>query len=231
MPMRRLLVLCALLLPLAAAAQSDLTNQRLFDTGPYLPDHYARRVALFEAEPVETGGIVFLGDSITEAGPWARLLGDSSALNRGISGDVTFGVLGRLDDVVRRRPAKLFLLIGINDIGKDIPDAVIADNQRKIVEAVQAGSPETAIYIQSLLPLDPDFPGFPQHYDKEDHVVRTNRLLRGVAAETGVRYVNLYGVFMDHRERLDNRVTGDGLHLNEAGYVRWIERLRALGHL
>ena len=40
------------------------------------------------------GGIVFLGNSITEqGGDWGKRLGWSSLKNRGISGDVTEGVL------------------------------------------------------------------------------------------------------------------------------------------
>lgn len=215
----------------ACAAQTPLTRQNLYDVGPNMPEHYTARVALFEAEPVVTGRVVFLGNSITEGGDWARLTGDSTAVNRGIGGDVTSGVLRRLDDVVRRRPAKLFLLIGVNDIAKDIPEAVIADNVRKIVDSVRVGSPETAVYVQSVLPVNPTVDRFPQHYDKGDHVLRLNVLLREVATAAGVHYVDLYPVFCDAQGLLDARLTYDGLHLNAAGYERWVAHLRAMGYL
>lgn len=232
-------LLLALLCPATAQAQwpwptpdrSSVTNQRLFDAGPYLMDHYHRSVERFEAEPVVPGGLLFLGDSITEGGDWPALTGDAGAVNRGIGGDVTFGVLERLDDVIRRRPAKLFLLIGINDIGKDLPPAVIADNVRRIAEAVRDGSPETTVYVQSLLPVNPTVDGFPQHYDKEYYVQRTNVLLREAAAAAGVRFVNLYPHFADSLGLLDARLTGDGLHLNAAGYAHWVEVLREGGYL
>lgn len=233
MPMRpaAALLISLLFVVLPAGAQSALTNQNLFDTGPFLPEHYARRVAQFGAEPVVTGRVMFLGDSITEGGDWAFLTGDPGVVNRGIGGDVTFGVLDRLGDVTRRRPAKLFVLIGINDIGKDIPEAVVADNVRQLVERVKAESPETQLYLQSVLPVAPAHPGFPQHYDKEYHVLRLNRLLREVAAAASVHFVNLYPVFTDARGALDDVLTDDGLHLNEAGYRRWVDHLRMLGHL
>ena len=85
----------------------------------------------FKSEPMVTGKIVFLGNSITEMGDWKKLTGDSTVINRGIGGDITFGILQRLDEVLNRKPSKIFLLIGINDIGKDIPPAVIADNIKK----------------------------------------------------------------------------------------------------
>ena len=215
----------------AAPAQAPATTQRLSDTLPVLPDVYASRLAQFEREPVATGRVVFLGNSITQGGDWPRLTGDSTAVNRGIGGDVTFGVRARLDEVIRRRPSKLFLLIGVNDVSKDIPEPAIAANVRAIVDAVKAGSPETTVYVQSALPLNPTVPGFPQHYDKGDHVVRLNRLLRGVAAATRARFVDLYPLFLDRHGRLDARYTRDGLHLNEAGYQRWVAHLRKTGAL
>ncbi len=217
--------------PSAVYAQSEVTNQRLFDIEPFLPELYARRVAQFEKEPVVTDIIIFLGNSITQAGNWPQLLGDSTVVNRGIGGDITFGVLDRLEDVTRRQPSKLFIMIGINDIGKDIPDEVIADNVRKIIEDVRAKSPETTIYVQSLLPVNPAYPGFPQHYDKEDHVLRVNKMLRDVAGSTQSRFVNLFPLFIDAQERLDEQYTGDGLHLNAKGYQVWVNHLKHMGYL
>jgi lysophospholipase L1-like esterase len=196
-----------------------------------MPAHYRARVAKFEQEPVATGNIVFLGNSITEGGNWAKLLADSTVINRGIGGDITFGVLARLDDVIRRKPAKLFILIGINDIGMDIPDAVIADNYRKIIGRVKAGNPATKIYVQSLFPLNPDVQGFPQHYDKQEHVRNVNGLLKKVAADTGCQFVNLVPLFLDSQKRLNAKYTGDGLHLNELGYQVWVKHLKQTGCL
>lgn len=231
-PLRLLLVIGVCLTgALVAPAQDRPTNQHLFDTIPFLPGHYARRMAAFAQQPVQPGRILFLGDSITEGGPWPRLLGDSTVINQGIGGDITFGVLQRLDEVVRHRPARLFLLIGINDIGKDLPVAVIADNVRKIIQQIQARSPETRVFLQSVLPLNPAYPGFPQHYDKELQVLRLNPMLREVAAALGCHFVNLYPLFLDAQERLDARYTGDGLHLNEAGYTVWVRYLREAGYL
>jgi lysophospholipase L1-like esterase len=211
------------------AGFSQITTKRLNDTVSYIPDHYAKRIAIFEQEPVVTGKVIFLGNSITEGGKWPKLIGDNSAVNRGIGGDITYGVLKRLPDIINRKPSKLFLLIGINDIAKDIPDEVIADNVRKIIQRIQAGSPETKIFLQSILPLNPTIPGFPQHYDKEDHVLRTNQLLRDVARLTGVNFLNLFPIFCDNQQRLSKDLTYDGLHLNEKGYEAWASFLKEAG--
>jgi lysophospholipase L1-like esterase len=214
-------------------AQTQVTNQRLFDTIPFVPDHYPQRIARFEKEPIITGRIIFLGNSITEIGNWDQLLGDSTVINRGIGGDISFGVLKRLDDIIKRQPSRLFIMIGINDIGKDIPDLVIADNYRKIIRIVQEGSPSTKIFVQSILPVNPDVPNFPQHYDKQEHILSTNKLIQQVAQDLHCVYVNLHDLFIDSKGRLDSKYTMDGLHLNPRGegYGIWVDELRKRGCL
>jgi lysophospholipase L1-like esterase len=225
------LALLPLLLPIVAGAQAFPTNQRLYDTVTTMPDLRASRIATFEAEPVVTGRVIFLGNSITQGGDWRALTGDSTAVNRGIGADITFGIRSRLDDVTRRKPSKLFILAGINDISKDIPDAVIAAQYRAIVDSVRAQSPATRIFVQSILPVNPTVRNFPQHYDKQARVVAVNRLLRRMAAETGATYVDLWPAVVDAHGLLDARLTPDGLHLEHDGYVRWVRLLKRKGYL
>lgn len=224
------LSLALALLPTALSAQFT-TNQRIFDTIPFIPEHTVERLALFAKEPVVTGKVVFLGNSITEGGNWAKLIGDPTVVNRGIGGDITYGVLRRLDDVIKRKPSKLFILIGINDIGKDIPGEAIANNYVRIVRRVMAGSPNTKIYIQSILPLNPTVPNFPQHYDKQSHVLHTNQLLKEVARITRCTYIDLFPLFLDSQQYLDKKYTNDGLHLKPEGYEVWVKYLRETGAL
>jgi lysophospholipase L1-like esterase len=217
-------------LPTLSAAQLP-TNQRLYDTVTSMPEVRSSRLAKFEAEPVIPGRVIFLGNSITQGGDWAKLTRDSTVVNRGIGADLTFGLRTRLDDVTRRKPSRLFVLIGINDISKDIPDAVIAAEYRALVDSVRAQSPQTKIFVQSILPLNPSVKNFPQHYDKQARVVAVNQLLRQMARATHVTYIDLWPVFIDRQNHLDATLTGDGLHLNQLGYERWVAFLKRKGYL
>lgn len=222
--------LAALLVTAPASAQLP-TNQRLYDTVTSMPDLRASRIAKFEAEPVVPGRVIFLGNSITQGGDWATLTGDSTVINRGIGADITFGLRARLADVTRRQPSRLFVLIGINDISKDIPDAVIAAQYRALIDSAKRQSPQTKIFVQSILPLNPMVRDFPQHYDKQERVVAVNRLIRQMARATGVTYIDLWPIFVDAHGRLDARLTGDGLHLNAKGYERWVRYLKQRRYL
>jgi lysophospholipase L1-like esterase len=227
----KLLIISCLVGSLTIKAQ--VTNQHLFDTIGFLPEYYPQRVAEFLKEPVVENKIIVLGNSITQIGDWKKLMKDSTVINRGIGGDITFGVLKRLDDIIVRKPSKLFLLIGINDIGKDIPDTVIADNIRKIIGRLQQETPSTKIYVESILPVNPDIQGFPQHYDKQEHILRTNKMIRNVAQQLNVPFINIHDLLTDAQGRLDAKYTQDGLHLNPKGkgYTIWVNYLRKMGYL
>ncbi len=224
------LIILLLLAPLATLGQK-VTNQNVYDTIPFIPEHTPQRLAQFKTEPVVTGRIMFLGNSITEMGDWKKVLNDSTVINRGIGGDITYGVLKRLKDITDRRPSKIFILLGINDIGKDIPDAVIADNYLKIVTEIHAKCPETKIYVQSVLPVNSALPRFPQHYDKQEHVLAVNKLLKANAQAGRYTFVDIFHLFADADQRLDSRYTFEGLHLKPEAYPIWATYLRKQGYL
>lgn len=77
---------------------------------------YYQRSTLFEKLPIDSDDIVFLGNSITNGCEWHELFNNPNIKNRGISSDVSMGVYDRLDPIIKGKPAKIFLMIGINDI-------------------------------------------------------------------------------------------------------------------
>ncbi|MBL4678919.1 MAG: hypothetical protein JKY70_22410 [Mucilaginibacter sp.] len=223
--------LLMMLLPAFCYAQQSPTNQNLFDTIPFIPDHTVTRLKIFATQPVKHVNTIFFGDSITEMGNWGSLLGDTTVLNRGIGGDITYGALKRVDDIIARQPKKLFILLGINDIGKDIPDSVIAYNYFKIIKQVHTKSPQTNIYVQSVLPVDATHAHFPQHYDKGQHVPVVNSLLKAKVKELNFIWVDIAPLFTDKRGLLDSRYTLEGLHLNQDAYKIWVAYLKKMNYL
>lgn len=218
------------LLPFFAQAQ-NVTNQRINDTTPFMPEHTPQRLQQFAHDPVVTGKVIFLGDSMTEMGRWKKTTGDATVGNRGIAGDITYGVLKRLKDITDRKPSKLFILLGINDIAKDIPDAVIVGNYLKIVNEVHNKCPQTKIYVESILPLNPAMKDFPQHYDKEEHVLAVNRLLKANALVGKYTYVDIFHLFAGDKGRMKSEYSAEGLHLKWKAYPMWVAYLKKQGYL
>lgn len=187
----------------------------------YRPNNYSLKVGQFKSYPDASTDIVFLGNSITAGVDWNELLGMTNVRNRGISGDITFGVLERLDEVTEGRPAKVFILIGINDVSRNIPDSVILHNYQTIIIRIKKASPETKIYFHTLLPVNNEFTQFKNHYNKDEHILYVNEELKKLAAKEKITVVDLYPHFLNADKKLDKQYTEDGLHLNAAGYRVW----------
>lgn len=199
------------------------------DTIPVLPEVYKQRVEQFSKEPVVTGKIIFLGNSITQGGNWKKLLGDSTVINRGVGGDITYSMLKRMDDVIKRKPSKVFLMIGINDISKGIPEEVIMENIFTLVARLRSTKAE--VFVQSVLPVNPTVKDFPKKYDKQEQVEILNTQLKKFAERFKYTFVDLYPKFLDKENHLDVKFTTDGLHLNTAGYNHWVSVLKELKYL
>ena len=196
----------------------------------YRPGKYAEQVLKFRAEPTAKNDYIFLGNSITAGTDWAKLLNLPQAKNRGISGDITFGVLERLQEVVDRKPAKVFILIGINDISRNIPDEVILSNYKKMISRIREGSKKTQIYFYTLLPVNASFEKFKNHYGKDEHILYLNDEIRKFTAKN-VKVIDLYPAFLDKDNHLRAELTKDGLHLIPAGYQVWKTVLENGGYL
>lgn len=191
----------------------------------YRPDIYHPRVELFKSLPHSRKDIVFLGNSLTFWADWSELLRSPRYKNRGIPGDTTFGVLDRLDEIIEGQPAKVFILIGINDLARNIPDSVILENYRKIVHRIKAGSPSTSIFFQTMLPTNDSFGKLKNHYNREEQTLAINTALKTLAEKENIEVIDLYPHFADAIGKLKKEYTWDGVHLTLAGYTRWAEVL------
>jgi lysophospholipase L1-like esterase len=187
----------------------------------YRPGLYEFEEQLYESYPHAKTDIVFLGNSLTDRVDWNELLGMSNVHNRGISGDITFGVLQRLHEVINGHPAKVFILIGINDISRNIPDSVILENYKKIIERIKTGSPHTRIYFQTLLPVNNEFTQFKNHYNKDKHILWLNYQIKLLGNREKITVIDLYPHFLNDQNKLEKKYTLDGLHVNAEGYKVW----------
>ncbi len=192
-----------------------------YDT-TYTFSHYKELRAKYDKLPDRKGEIIFLGNSITERGDWPTLFKNKNIINRGIGGDVCFGVLNRLDEVISSHPKIVFLMIGINDIGRNVPLEIIAGKIRQIVDKIKAKSPKTRIYLQSVLPINESVMKFDYMKNKSDNIVLLNQLIRSFALKENIHFVDLYSHFADENGQLIARYTVDGIHLSAEGYQQWV---------
>jgi lysophospholipase L1-like esterase len=233
--MRRVSLLCAILLPAAAFSQLaepynpprgncclPAAAQTLADQlqdwnqlGRYHADNEALR-----AEPLDSHRVVFLGDSITDLWKLPQFFPDKPYVNRGISGQTTAQMLVRLyPDVLDLKPAVLILLAGTNDIARNTgPETLqmIAENIQAITELAQAHG--IKVIFCSLTPVS-DYTRRNQTGQRPPaDILKLNAWLREYAAKAHAGFADYYKALVDEKGMLREGFSDDGLHPNTQGY-------------
>ncbi len=193
---------------------------------PLYPDsifttYYHQRFTHFQSLPQTKGDVIFIGNSITEGSEWHELFDDKRIKNRGISSDITAGIIHRIDEVAKRKPAKVFLMIGTNDLARNISPDTVVKNILLTLSYLQQQAPSTRIYIQSILPVNDVFGKFSNHTAKGEQIKKVNGRLKEVAVTKSYTYIDLHTPFSDGNGKLKENLTNDGLHLNGEAYLLW----------
>lgn len=171
---------------------------------------------------------LFIGDSITEGFDLNRHLNDSTTVNMGIGGDFTSGVLRRLDIVAALQPKQIFVMIGINDILKNVPQDRIENNYREIIAYMKKHCTNSKIYVQSNLPTTGMGGTDESNRIIVARVEELNAFLTELCAANQIEFINLYPKFETTDHKLIPELTYDGLHLSDSGYVVWSNEIRSL---
>lgn len=187
------------------------------------------RYDLFKVLPPAEGSIVFVGNSITDMAPWVEMFRDDFGnplpiVNRGNSGTYSTEQSDNLESYLINKPKKFFMMIGTNDIatsgGLDFQPTQVLAYVKSIVQRVHKRSPETRVYLYSI--LNNNTPNRPA-----ERWLETNRLVKAFVDETNedwLNYVDLYDVLSDVAS--GGVWSYDKLHLTAASYQKWTEALR-----
>lgn len=191
-------------------------------------DYWHQRVSLFDKLPVTCDDIVFLGNSITDGGEFQELFGMDNVLNRGIRSDRISGVKKRLGQVTSGHPKMIFLLIGINDVADSRNTAQsIAEKYADLIETIRIESPQTQLYVQSIMPINNDFGRYKSLFGRESLIPDINERLKMIAGVKGAVFIDLWPVLAEPETgKMRKQFTSDGLHLSGAGYRAWTDAVR-----
>lgn len=200
-PDRRLRIIVPLLRPVVKD-RMGATRRRHFDTVPVPP----RRV-------------LFLGDSLTEAGLWSDLFPDLPTTNRGIGGEATYDLVERLDGTLND-PLAVSLLIGTNDLHgpRSLRDPRgVAARTDAIVARIRERAPGARLLVNGV---------FPRTALLASTITTVNAWYATSAARHGATYVDPWPAFADADGAIRSDLSRDQLHLTPAGYLAWADLLR-----
>ena len=186
---------------------------------------YKRHVKRFESlEPNKD--IVFLGDSMIAYFPLKSYKLDDKVHNLGIPGDTTIGILNRIEQVIRLKPKKLLLGIGLNDfVLTDLNTEETYKNIINICDTIKEQVKDVDIFIAELTPINKsDFPN--QMFVKYRNIIDADQLNDMLNEQTRYKIISLFQKLVSEHYELKLELTKDGIHLNKLGYHQYLESLQ-----
>lgn len=166
--------------------------------------------------------VVFLGDSITDFWRLNEYFPDRDFVNRGISGQITGQMLGRMKaDVLDLKPAAVLVLAGTNDIARGVPLSTIENNLAMIAELTKAH--HIVPLLASVLPVSDyhknEDPFWERTRQRPPESIRAlNAWIQNFCRERNYTYVDYFPALVDQAGFLRPDLAHDGLHPNSGGY-------------
>lgn len=151
----------------------------------------------------------FLGDSLTDGYDLQKFYPQYTVANRGIGGDTTVDLEGRLKtSVYDLKPKVAIMLIGANN-----PDSML-DNYENILIGLKNNLPKTKIILLSMTSMGGE------HWGKHNKTAAYNNVsIKMLAEKYGFEFVDLYSPLLNlETGEIYDEYTADGGHLTPLGY-------------
>lgn len=200
------------------------------------PETYDYSKPVPPSDPVELtyfDDAVFIGDSRTEG----------LFLNTGLSNATSFAHMGLMVDTVFTRPlinvngekvpvmdalkktafSKVYIMLGVNETGWAY-SSVFVKKYGEIVDAIREINPEAVIYLQEIMPVSQKVSNT-HSYVKNPKIMEYNQLLRQLAEEKQVYYIDTASAVAGADGTLPEDAAPDGIHLARAYCQRWLDYL------
>lgn len=166
--------------------------------------------------------VAMVGDSLTDGAEWGEMFPGRRIVNRGIDADTTRGVLDRIDGILAVHPARVFVMIGINDFAEEhrSVEAVFADYKTLVSRLQQGGA---SVVVQSTLPCNVAKGAWKSCKALNPKIRELNARLATLA--TGRTLFVSLSALVAADGGLRDDLTFDGVHLNGSGYRLWKEAI------
>lgn len=186
-----------------------------------------------ENQTAQKGQIVFVGSSLMEIFPIEKMQQQQDwglnyhIYNRGVRATTTADLLAHMETLIfDLQPSKLFINIGSNDIGFNVPETEFKANYDQILTQIQTRLPQTKIYVMAYYPVNTtaDFgEAHEEHAALYEHrsngrLEQANQLVTKLAAKHQVPFINVNAGLTDQNGDLKPALTFDGAHMLPQGY-------------
>lgn len=130
-----------------------------------------------------------------------------------------------IDELKKRTYGKVLLMFGENELGWSYP-SVFVKEYGKVIDAVRERQPNAAIYIQSIFPVSRAVSAKNENQINNTRIEQYNTLLRQLAQDKGVGYLDVASVLKDAQGNLPDNAAPDGVHLNRKYCAKWVDYVK-----
>lgn len=203
---------------------SKIYNKLSFNTPDTEITPYYNQLLSFQAridKNTQDNSVFFIGDSLIQGLAVSTI--HSKAINFGIGGDTSLGVIQRIPQYTSLSQARLVVIsVGINDLDYRKNQQILT-NYNKITQLIP---PNTPILFSAVLPVNE---ALVKHEKLNKRIQQLNRMLYTQCKNNDrLHFINITSALTDSTGNLLNRYDiGDGLHLNAIGNTIWIEALKS----
>jgi lysophospholipase L1-like esterase len=166
--------------------------------------------------------VVFMGDSITDGWRLNEYFPDRDFVNRGISGQTTGQMLGRMKpDVLDLNPTVVVFLAGTNDLARGVPITTIENNL--VMMADLAEYHKIKVVMATILPVS-DYhkdvnPAYEMRRQRPPELIRAvNSWMQTYCGQHNYTFLDYYSDMVDASGQMKPDLADDGLHPNSTGY-------------
>lgn len=183
--------------------------------------------------------VIFVGDSITEGIKLYDVMSNVTVLaSTGVNLDTLYtkdaitledgSKVPILEATKHYDPGKIYLMMGVNSLLSD--EDTFRASYSRVIDTLVEQHPDAILYVQSILPVTADYEQRQNAVADNAKIDRYNEVLKELAAEKKVYYLNVAEVFKDADGCLPNSASPkDGIHFGSSWYRTWFDYLRTHG--
>lgn len=176
---------------------------------------------------------VFIGDSRTEGFMIYENIDATFYTHKGLMVDTIFTnpvitedgeKITIMDALAKNSFNKIYIMLGINETGWQ-SSSLFIKKYGEIIDSIKEIYPNAIIYVESILPVSEEV-SLNHNYIKMSKINEYNDLLKEVAKEKGVYYLDISSSVENEQGYLPDDAATDGIHLNKNYCDKWLQYLK-----
>ncbi len=129
-----------------------------------------------------------------------------------------------LEDMKGKNIKRVYIMLGVNELGWSYPQ-VFKSKYKELIKEIKKIKPNAQIYVQSIIPVTKSKDKSDKYFNNT-RIEQYNKLVKEVALEENVEYLNVQSALVNSEEYLPEETSPDGIHIGKSYCEKWLEYLK-----